>query len=231
MAETALFPLVVVAVLGLFGLAAWWSWTQAKKRRELLQAFARSQGWTWVAADDRWTERFQGSPFGEGDNREARNILDGTFQGRPMIAFDYAYQTHSTDSKGNRTTTTHRYAVCSLGMPAALRTFELVPEGLLGRVGTMLGMQDIELESEDFNRRFRVRCDDAKLAYDLLPARTMEALLARPALHVRLSGADALCWESGAHSPVELLSRLDTLRTLLDGVPAFVWSDRKGTAP
>jgi hypothetical protein len=95
----------------------------------------------------------------------------------------------------------------------------------------MLGMQDIELESEDFNRRFRVRCDDAKLAYDVLPPRTMEALLARPALHVRLYGADDLLWESGPHRPSELLARLDTLSALLDGVPSYVWNDRKGTAP
>ena len=76
-----------------------------------------------------------------------------------------------------------------------------------------------------------MRCAEPKLAYDVLPPRTMEALLTRPALHVRLSGIDALCWEGGRHSPAELLARLDTLSALLDGVPAYVWSDRKGTAP
>jgi hypothetical protein len=217
--------------LGVVGLFAWWGWTQAKKRRELFQQVALSRGWTWTAQDDRWVERFPGTPFGEGDDRTAANVMTGEFRGRPMVAFDYSYETHSTDSEGHRTTTTHRYAICSLGLPAALPSFELVPEGLLGRFGTLLGMQDIELESEDFNRRFRVRCDEAKLAYELLPTRTMEALLARPALHVRLCGADAVCWESGSHSPSELLARLDTLSTLLDGVPAYVWSDRRGTAP
>jgi hypothetical protein len=230
LAESA-FPLLLLAFVAFAGLAFWWSWSQAKKRRELFRSFAAGQGWRWIERDDSWTDRFQGTPFQEGDHREVINVLDGTFRGRPMIAFDYSYQTHSTDSKGNRTTTTHRFAICSLAMPAALPSFELVPEGFLGRVGTMLGMQDIELESEDFNRRFRVRCDDAKLAYDVLPPRTMEALLARPALHVRLYGADALCWESGAHSPSELLARLDTLSALLDGVPSYVWNDRKGTAP
>lgn len=219
--------LVLLVALGGGGLA-YLSWYQAKKRRELLSGFARSQGWTWAARDDQWAARFDGSPFGEGDHRKARNVLQGAFRSRPMVAFDYSYQTHSTDGHGNQTTTTHRYAVCALTLPAWLPRFELVPEGLLGRVGTMLGMQDVELESEDFNRRYRVRCDDPKLAYDLLPARTMEMLLGRPALHLRLSGAEAVCWESGAHSPVQLLARLDTLAALLDGVPQYVWSDRKG---
>ena len=230
MAEAGPFVLFL-GFAGVMALVAWYGWAQAKKRRELFHSFALSQGWTWVPQDDRWCGRFGGDPFQQGDNREARNVLTGTVKGRGMVAFDYSYETHSTDSKGNRTTTTHRYAVCCLGLPAPLPEFELVPEGVLGRVGTMLGMQDIELESEDFNRRYRVRCGDAKLAYDLLPARSMEKLLARPALHIRLAGSDALCWESGSHSPSELLARLDALSVLLDGIPPYVWSDRKGTAP
>jgi len=217
------FAAVVVALL-------WWGWHSAKKRRELLHQFALGHGWTFTARDDAWAGRFEGQPFGQGDHRRATNVLAGDFRRRPMVAFDYSYQTHGTDSDGHPTTVTHSFAICSLGLPARVPSFSLTPEGLLGRVGTMLGMQDIELESEDFNRRFRVRCEDAKLAYDLLPPRTMEMLLARPALHVRLSAADALCWEAGSHSPAELVARLDTLATLLDGVPAYIWTDLGGTA-
>jgi hypothetical protein len=220
--------LLVLAGILLVAGAAWYGWAQAKKRRELFHQVALSHGWTWVGRDDQWTERFDGTPFGEGDHRRALNVLTGTYRDRSLVAFDYSYQTHSTDGQGHQSTTTHRYAVCVLGMPAYLPTFELTPEGLLGRVGTMLGMQDVELESEDFNRRYRVRCEDPKLAYDLLPARTMEMLLARPALHLRLAGAEALCWERGAHTPAQLLARLDTLDALLAGAPSFVWSDRRG---
>ena len=137
-----------------------------------------------------------------------------------MVAFDYSYETHSTDSKGNRHTTTHRFAFCSLALPAYLPALEMVPESLLGRLGTALGMQDIELESEDFNRRYRVRCANQKFAYDVLPPRTMEALMSRTALHLRLAGTDAMCWESGSHSPSELLARLDAIATLVDGIPS-----------
>ena len=221
--------LLPVAFVAIAGAAVWWGWHAARKRRELLHQFALSNGWAWTQRDDAWTRHFDGAPFGQGDHRRALNVLQGEFRGRPMVAFDYSYQTHSTDSNGHRSTTTHKYAICALGLPATVPTFEMTPEGFLGRVGTLLGRQDIELESEDFNRRFRVRCDDAKLAYDLLPPRTMETLLARPALHVRLRGADALCWESGAHSPAELLARLDTLAALLDGVPDWVWSDLRGS--
>jgi hypothetical protein len=225
-------PFLMLAGVVVLGAASlWWGWAQAKKRRELLQSFAAGQGWQWVARDDAWTTRFGGRPFGQGDDRKALNVMQGQWRGRPVVAFDYSYETHTTDSQGHRSSSTHRYAICALALPAPLPELELTPEGLLGRVGTMLGQQDVELESEDFNRRFRVRCEDPRLAYDVLPPRTMQALLTRPALHVRLSGADALCWETGAHSPAELLARLDTLDVLLDGIPSYVWSDRKGTAP
>jgi hypothetical protein len=201
-----------------------------KKRRALLQAFALSNGWTYLASDDSWCERFDGTPFGEGDNHKARNILHGAYQGTDMVAFDYSYDTHSTDSKGHRSTTTHRFAVCALDLPASLPGLELSPESLFTRFGNAIGFDDVELESEDFNRQYRVNAQDAKFAYDVLNPRTMEALLSRPALHMRLLDADAVCWSSGRLDPVELLARLSTLQLVVAGIPSFVWSDHSGGA-
>ena len=224
--ETFLFIALAAAVAGI---VAYVSYLQAKNRRELLHQFALSQGWTWTAQDDSWAGRFDGDPFGEGDDREAKNVLQGQFRGRSMVAFDYSYKTHTTDSKGNRRTTTHHYAFCALGLDVALPELELLPEGFFSRIGNVLGMQDIELESEDFNRRYRVRCDTPKFASDVLSPRTMEALIHRPPLHLRFHGTQALCWEDDRHSPAELLARLDTLHAVLDGIPTFVWNDLKGS--
>ncbi len=223
-------PIFLFVLAGLaMGAFAWFSYVQAKKRRELLQQFAAGQGWTYLARDDNWATRFAGEPFDEGDNRKAQNVLQGQWRSWSMVAFDYSYETHSTDSKGHRTTHTHSFALCGLALGGYVPEVELTPESMFGRLGTALGMQDIELESEDFNRRYRVRSDNPKFAYDVLPPRTMEALLGRPALHLRLAGSDALCWESGRHGPAELLARLDALACVLDGIPDFVWSDLKET--
>jgi hypothetical protein len=212
---------VVVAVL---------SYQADKKRRAVLQSFALSNGWTYAQRDDSWCERFAGSPFGEGDNRKAVNVLRGEHGGSGMVAFEYSYQTHTTDSKGHRSTTTHRFAICALALPASLPGLELAPESAFSRLAGHLGFGDVELESEDFNRRYRVSAGDQKFAYDVLNPRTMEALLTRPALHLRLLDADALCWESGRLDPVALLARLSTLELLVAGIPSFVWSDRAPSA-
>jgi hypothetical protein len=211
--------LLLVIAVGIYGYQA------DKKRRALLQAFALSNGWTYEADNSAWCDRFVGTPFGEGDSRRARNVLQGRYGERDMVAFDYSYETSSTDSKGNRTTTTHRFAVCALRLPAVLPTLELTPESALTRLAGHLGFADVELESEDFNRHYRVSTRNPKFAYDVLNPRAMAALLARPALHMRLSGIDALCWENGRSTPTELIARLSTLQLLVDGIPSFVWSD------
>jgi hypothetical protein len=215
---------VVALVLGIY------SYQADKKRRAMLQAFALSNSWTYEERNDEWCERFLGTPFGEGDNRTARNVLQGQYGGAGMVAFDYSYETSSTDSKGHRSKTTHRFAICALRLPAALPTLELTPESALTRLAGHLGFADVELESEDFNRHYRVSARDPKFAYDVLNPRSMAALLARPALHMRLSGVDAVCWEGGRSSPVELLARLSTLQLLVAGIPSFVWSDHAPSA-
>lgn len=212
--------------LALIGVTvAWLGYRADKKRREALLRFALSKGWRYLAADDSLVELAQGTPFGEGDHRRARNVLTGTVSGFEMVAFDYSYQTHSSDSKGNRTTTTHRYAVASLSLPAYLPTLQVTGESLLHRAGQLLGFDDIELESDEFNRRFNVSAADRKFATDVLTPRTMQALLAAPTTSWRIEGPRIVAWDSGRLEPLGLLARLSVLTTVIAGVPSFVWRD------
>ena len=110
----ASLPLVVFAVgLVLVGVVGYFSYQADKKRRALLLGYAQSNGWSYVARDDSWCDRFSGSPFGQGESRKAQNILQGPYDDTSMVAFDYSYETSSTDSKGNRWTTTHHFTVYS----------------------------------------------------------------------------------------------------------------------
>ena len=87
------------------------------------------------------------------------------------------------------------------------------------------GPDDIELESEDFNRRFRVHSDDRKFACDVLSPRTMEALLARPDARWRIEGVDILTWRDGRITPDAVASMTFDLQTVVAGIPSFVWKD------
>ena len=216
---------VAVAVYG---------WYRNQQRIEALAQFCLAKGWQFSARDDSLGFRWTGPPFDVGSDREARDVVSGTVgaEGAAMrfLAFDYSYVTESSNGKGGRSRTTHRYAVCAVGLPTFLPSLQITPETMLTRVGHAVGLEDIELESEGFNRRFWVSASSAKFASDVLPPRTMELLLARPPLHFRITGTDVLCWEEGTTNPTNLLARTSTLAGFVAGIPSFVWHDH-GTEP
>src|SRR3954453_1707074 len=195
-------PFLFLAALPVAGYLAFRSWQQDQRRKGQIRTWAANNRYTYEAANDGWCERWTGDPFGEGDHRRAENVVSGATASRPFSAFDYSYQTHSNNGRGGRTTTTHRYCVTSVQLPAYLPLLQVTPESVLTGIGHALGLDDIDLESEDFNRRFRVYANDRKFASDVLSPRTMQALLARPAQSFRITGSDILTWADGRMSPL-----------------------------
>jgi len=217
-------PYLFFVGIPVVGFAAYQSWRKDQRRRQALQTWAGKNGYAYTAEDDRWCERWNGNPFGEGDHRRAKNVITGSAK-LPFSAFDYSYQTHSSDGRGGRTTTTHRYAVTALEFSGLLPTLQVTPESVFTRIGHSLGLDDIDLESEDFNRRFRVHANDRKFASDVLTPRTMQALLTRPMLSWRITGTDILSWAEGSMTAVGVTAALSTLQLVVDGIPSFVWKD------
>ena len=216
-----LFAAIVIAV-------AIYQWRRNQQRIQALQQFCLGKGWQFVPIDDEYAARWNCPPFFQGRNRHARDVVSGTFgagaAARPFVAFDYSYVTDSNNGRSS-SSQTHRFAICAIRLPCYLPRLCLTPENVLTRIGNVVAGDDIELESEDFNRQFRVQCPDAKFASDALPPRTMQLLLARTPLHFRIEGCDVLCWEPGATTPAALLERLSTVTAFVDGIPEFVWHD------
>jgi hypothetical protein len=204
-----------------------WTYVRNRKRRDALVQLCAARGWGYAADDPTLCWRWSGQPFGQGDNPKAVNVVTGTASGHPFTAFDYSYETHTSNPRGGRTTTTHQFAVCAVPMPAPLGSVEVVPENPLTRAAGAVGlMRDIKLESEEFNRRFRVAATNPKLASDLLTPRTMEFLLSAPALAWRTEGADVLSWHAGHIDGEWIVTAVGVVDRVLDGIPAFVWKDR-----
>jgi hypothetical protein len=226
--------LVLLVAVAVIAVVVFQRWLNQKRVQQLVQ-FCRSKGWRFVVRDDEYAVRWRCPPFFEGRNRQVRDVISGAVgsAAQPFVAFDYSYVTDSNNGR-NRSSTTHRYAICALTVPAYFPALELTPETVLTRLGNVVTGEDIDLESETFNRRFHVECPDPKFASDVLPPRTMQDLLGRRPLHLRFEGSELLCWETGVTTPVELLERLAALTAFVDGIPAFVWHDygvNAGTDP
>lgn len=216
--------LATVAVLGVR------RYRSDQARRLGLFAFAEQRGWAYHGVDPgdlpaRWTVR----PFGQGEDRRAAVVVSGVWAGRRFVAFDYTFTTTtSADDPGAGDTVTWRHRVTALPMPGSLPGLRICRAGLGGRVASALGGEDIELESEEFNQRYRLRCPDRKLATDVVTPRTMAALLrvGHPGELVA-AGTDLLAVDRGEHTPETLLRDLAALSAVVDGVPGFVWAGRR----
>ena len=134
-------------------------------------------GFTFTADD---VDRVVDMPFklfGEGDGRKVELVMSGTHNGRPMRIFDYWYYDESSDGKGSRSRSYHRFTCALLTLPAGCPPLRLTHEDFLTRLGGHLGLHDVEFEYDDFNRRFRVKCNEQKFAFALLDGQMMQWLL------------------------------------------------------
>ncbi len=232
LAVSAVIPLLFVGFLALVVVVVVVGHLQAKKRREGLAAYAASQGWTYTEQDQSLLDRFEGAPFGTGQDREAFNVLRGTAHERPVVVFDYEYVTTSTttDAEGHTKTErhTHSFSVMAVNTGAVMPALEVTPEGLVQRFFGRLTNSDIELESEDFNRAFTVTCPNRRFASDVLHPRMMEQLLRWPELAWRFDADSLLAIRPGKHDIPEIEAKLAALDAILDNIPDFVWREVRG---
>ena len=211
-----LFGLVVLGVAGLFA----WGLYAARKKRERLAAFAASIGWTYESSAPQLVGRWRGQPFNLGDSKRASHLMAGTHRGRHAAAFEYQYSTGSGKSRSTTVLT-----VTMLALPTYLPDLEITNEGLGARIAKVFGGQDIQFESEEFNRRWRVEAAVRKTAHDIVHPRFMEFMVAGPSDPLRFEGTDVWTWHLGGISVVPLHERLDRLARAVDLIPRHVWQD------
>lgn len=218
-----IFIIVPIAIVGFIFLAIY-SHKKEKERRERLRGFAERQGLYYDPDKVRGfdSEHPQFSFLRSGSNRYAHNILTGEWQGRQVTAFDYHYETHSTDSKGNRRTTHHRFSAALVSSGFPLRSMTIRPEGIFDKMKAAFGWDDIDFESAEFSKRFHVSSKDRRWAYDVLTPRTMEFLLGSPNRELYFEGYLLAVRSDRGLEPEEVEGLLTMADTVLDGVPAFV---------
>jgi hypothetical protein len=115
--------------------------------------------------------------FAKGDGRKADLVCSGVHNGRPLRLFDFVYWEESSDGKGRRSRSSYRFTCAILQIPAACPGLAITHEDFLTRLGSHIGFHDVELEYDEFNRRFRVKCDDRKFAFTLLDGEMMQWLV------------------------------------------------------
>ena len=103
--------------------------------------------------------------------------------------------TGTTSTAGAKPGVPTRFTCAVAVIAAACPRLRLGHENFLTRFGDDVGLRDVELEYDDFNRRFRVKCDDQKFAFSLA-RRADDAVAARDRRlrHASKSTAPGCSW-------------------------------------
>jgi len=200
------------------------SWYFSVKRRKELALWAQSKGLIFSAGknygmDARFPEL---SALRQGENRYACNVMEGDWAGRPVTAFDYQYETHSHDSKGRRQTHHYNFSTVVVGSMLPLKQLFIRPEGLFDKVAEFFGIDDIDFESAEFSRKFYVKANDRKWAYDVIHTRTMEFLLGSPRFTIQFIPMAVAAWRASTFSVLDFEAAAEVIRGILDRLPDYL---------
>lgn len=215
---------IVVPVVGcvLVGLAIAHRSRTARRRLETIAGYAGHREWRFSPSGAGLERRFAGDPFGRGTRRTASNVVEGRYEGRAFLAFDYRYTTSSGDSSS-----THPFSVVTMHLGALAQPvpmLQVAPQGSLGRFFRSLFGGDLPLGDADFDARFHVRTTSQELARDVLHPDLRALLTAYQDRAWRLEGDSLLMFRAGEHAPAEIDAVLASMKAILDRVPPHVWA-------
>jgi hypothetical protein len=105
------------------------------------------------------------------------------------------------------------------------------PENLLTRMAGGLGFDDIQFETEEFNRTFNVRCPDRKFANDFIDQRMMAWLQSQAwGWSFEVHGGYLLAYTK-RRKPMELTPLLGAIKGLREHIPRVVYDLYGGGIP
>jgi len=212
-----LFGILVAVVVPL---ALWWNWKKAKERAAGYEAFAAANGWSYrqkkdraLAKSFRFLDRLRA-----GSNRYAYDHAWGEWRGYPAESFNFHYQTGS-----GKNTQHHYLSVVTVELERAFPELRIHPESFFHKIGQAVGFADIDFESVEFSKRFEVKGEDKKFAYDFCHTRMMEHLLQRPKTAIELEGRTLASFCRGRLQAEGLPGRLQELLDLRGLMPDYLF--------
>ena len=206
--------LVVIGFVGFFALACW----LGAQRRKELQAWASGRGWRFSPAKDHAIEtRYGFDCLTRGHSRYARNVSRGEHDQCEAVAFDYHYA--RGHGKNRRS---YSFSAIVIHSPVPLRPLMIRPEGFFDKIVQAVGFDDIDFESAEFSRKFCVKADDRRWAYDVIHQRTMDFLLSSPAFHIELGRRHVIVWRESRLRSAEFDAALGVAGGLLSRLPDYL---------
>lgn len=220
-------PLVILGIVGVVGLIATiivFSILHEKKRREALQAFAASNGFTFE--DKAESPGAMGLPlielFNRGRRKRVTNAMAGEIGGAAVRVLDYRYTTGS-----GKNASTHQQTIVAIsagdtsegGTSGAvpLPDFTLAPEHFFHKISQAFGYQDIDFDLfPEFSKKYLLRGSDEAAIRSLFGGRVIDAYMNGLGCNVELRDGWLFVFKSGKRMKVEEIQpRIESAFTFL----------------
>ena len=215
--------IVVICIIG----SIIWGIRAGKKRRDAITLLAERLGLDFSHERNYGiADRFSFlDKLRQGSNRYAYNVMEGNYQNHEIAAFDYHYETHSTDSKGRRQTHHHHFSFFILSLPKYFPELTIAKEGLFSKIAQAVGFDDIDFESHEFSKKFVVRSKDKKFAYDFCNARMIEYLLDHNDLNIEVDQNQLAIGFNRCLKVEEIEPHLNQLVEIRNLMPNYLFED------
>ena len=222
--QAGIFEWQVWAVIGVAALVVLayfvFRFLEQSRHAKRLQAFAEQNGWAYRPEGGELLIGLKGFPFGTGTGRVAMDVIEGTYSGVSVACYTYSFdQQVAGEYAGEQV-----FTVAQALLPTRLPRLDLVPEDIGTRVLSQFGLADIDLESAEFNRTWRVLSDDKRYAIDVVDPRMMLALMRnrQQGVAVRIDGDKVIAWSAGVAHVRDLARRMDLVASVSKAIPAHV---------
>lgn len=194
---------------------------------ERWMAVAESQGLTYrPGTSDDLSEQFRFlNQLKRGYNQYATDILEGALGGRHFLAFSHHHQRRSDDKEGESPIWYGVMAV-QTGSDRPLPEVSIGPESMLNRFSGVSGYGDINFESVEFSRLYKVRSSDRRLAYDICNTAMMEYLVSASGTTIEIEGHWLATITAGRLTTELVPGRLAHIRAITERLPAFRFGQR-----
>jgi hypothetical protein len=193
---------LVVAVVACLAIASVViPWLLRQRRAEDIATIAARNGLEYGPSDPFGCTRVAFPLFRKGAGREAENVVwrDGP-DGLARRAFDFSYYTETRNNLGQVQRHHTRFSCVMAQVDGAWPEVSINREGLWEKALDLVGLGDIELESDEFNRRFALRSDDRRFAVTFVDAQMIDFVLSTEG---RFAFAVKGRWVLLASDPVE----------------------------